>query len=229
MFGHLYTSQDVVSSSFGAALLATFSTAVLCFLGLSWTSERWRAALALVGVAALATALAYAGAMGVWLAEGAASAGPRFSAWIVAQPLLVAAAYVYAGTQAPVPVGVFWRITAAALLMVFTRYLGDAGFFNPTLGVLLSIAFWLYILGELYFGAMPEAVRKGPRPVRLGFFWIRLILTLGWALVPILHFVDRVIGTGQAPAVVALSTLADLVNLVIPALIVLAVASQDRY
>lgn len=229
MFGHLYTTQDVVSSSLGAALLATFSTAVLCFLGLSWTGERWRVPLAMVGVAALASALAYAGAMGVWLSDAAASAGPRFSAWLTVQPLLVAATYFYARTQGPVPVGVFWRITAAALLMVFSRYLGDATFFNPTLGVLLSIAFWLYILGELYFGAMPEAVRKGPRPVRLGFFWIRLILTIGWAIVPILHFVDLVIGAGQASAVVALYTLSDLVNLVTPSLIVLGAASQDRY
>ena len=161
MFGHLYTSQDVVSSSLGAALLATFSTAVLCFLGLSWTSERWRVPLAMVGVAALASALHYAGMMALWLGEAEASAGPRYSAWLTVQPLLVAAAYFFARTQGPVPVGVFWRITAAALLMVFSRYLGDAGFFNPTLGVLLSIAFWLYILGELYFGAIPEAVRQG--------------------------------------------------------------------
>jgi hypothetical protein len=229
VFGQLYATQDVVSSSLGAALLATFSTAVLCFLGLSWTNERWRVPLALVGVAALASALHYAGMTAVWLDQRAASAGPRYSAWLTVQTLLVAAIYFYARTQGPVPVGVFWRITAAALLMVFSRYLGDAGFFNPTLGVLLSIAFWLYILGELYFGAMPEAVRKGSRPVRLGFFWIRLILTLGWAILPVLHFVDLVIGTGQAPAVVALYTLSDFVNLVTPALIVLAVAGQDRY
>lgn len=229
MFGHLYTSQDVVSSSFAMSLLATFSTAVLCFLGLSWTNERWRVPLAMVGVAALASALHYAGAAAVWLDQGAASGGTRYSAWFTVHPLQVAAAYFFARTQGPVPVGVFWRTTAAALLMVFCRYLGDAGFFNPTLGVLLSIGFWLYILGELYFGAMAEAARRGSRAVRLGFFWIRLILTIGWAIYPILHFVDLVIGAGQAPGVVALYTLFDLVNLVTPALIILAVAGQERH
>ena len=95
--------------------------------------------------------------------------------------------------------------------------------------VLLSIGFWLYILGEMYFGAMPEAIRKGSRAVRLGYFWIRLILTIGWAIYPILHFVDVVIGAGQAPGVVALYTLFDLINLITPSLIVLAVAGQERY
>lgn len=229
MFATLFTSQDVVSSANSAALLATLSTAVLCFLGLSWTNERWRVPLALVGVAALASAIHYMGVTALWLEQQKSSAGMRYSAWFTVQPLQVVAVFFLARIIGPVPVGVFWRVGAAALLMVFARYLGDAAFFNPTLGVLLSIGFWLYILGELYFGAMATAVRKGSRPVRLGYFWIRLIFTIGWAIYPILHFVDVVIGAGQASGVVALYTLADLINLITPSLIVLAVAGQERY
>jgi bacteriorhodopsin len=96
-------------------------------------------------------------------------------------------------------------------------------------GVLLSVAFWLYILGEMYFGAMSDAVRKSSRPIRIGYFWIRLVLTIGWAIYPILHFVDVVIGTGQARSVVVLYTLADLVNLLTVSLIVLAVAGEERF
>jgi sensory rhodopsin len=229
MFGALYTTQDVVSSAYAGALLATFSTAILCFLGLTWTNEKWRIPLAMVGVAALASSLHYLGATSLWLTAQKASGGIRFSGWFTVHPLQVASVFFFAGTLGKIPVGVFWRISAAALLMVFSRYLGDAGFFNATLGVLLSIGFWLYILGEMYFGAMPDVVRKGSRPIRLGYFWIRLIMTIGWAIYPILHFVDVVIGAGQAPGVVALYTLFDLINLITPSLIVLAVAGQERY
>ena len=229
MFGSLYMTQDVVSSANAGALLMTFSTAILCFLGLSWVDERWRVPVAMVGVAALASAFHYWMVTGVWLETQTASSGMRFSGWFTVHPLQVAAVYFYARTMGKVPVGVFWRMTAAALLMVFSRYLGDAGFFNPTLGVLLSIGFWLYILGELYFGAMPHAIRNASRAVRLGYFWIRLIYTIGWAIYPILHFVDVVIGSGQAAAVIALYTLFDLVNLITPSLIFLAVAGQERY
>lgn len=229
MFGALYTTQDVVSSAYAGALLATFSTAILCFLGLSWSNEKWRVPLAMVGVAALASSLDYVGATSLWLTAHKTSGGIRFSAWFTVHPLQVAAIYFFVSALGKVPVGVFWRMTAAALLMVFSRYLGDAGFFNGTLGVLLSIGFWLYILGEMYFGAMADIVRKSSRPVRLGYFWIRLILTIGWAIYPILHFVDVVIGAGQASGVVALYTLFDLINLITPSLIVLAVAGQERY
>jgi len=229
MFTTLYTSQDVVSTSLVGLALMSLAAAVIAFLGLSWSHERWRVPGALVGAACLVTSVYYAGAAGAWFSDSAAAAGVRFSAWYTVHPLQVAAVFFYARTQGPVPVGVFWRITAAALLMTFGRWLGDAGFFNPTLGALISIGFWLYILGEMYFGAMPETLRKSDRAVRLGFFWIRLILTIGWAVYPILHFVDVVIGVGQAPAIVVLYSAFDILNLIVPSLIVVAVAGQDRY
>lgn len=229
MFTSLYTSQDVVATALTGLALMSFSAALLCFTGLSWSNERWRVPTALVGTACLVTAFYYAGASGYWLSAERASAGARFSAWYSVYPLQIAATYFFARTQAPVPVGIFWRLVGAAVLMTFGRWLGDAGFFNPTLGVLISIGFWLYILGELYFGGMPEALRKSSRPVRLGYFWIRLLFTIGWATYPILHFVDVVIGVGQVPGIIVLYSVFDIVNLIIPSLIVLAVAGQERY
>ena len=229
MFTTLFTSADVVASSLTGLALMSFAAAIICFLGLSWSNERWRVPEALVGTACLVTAVYYAGASGYWYSGGAASAGVRFSAWYSVHPLQVVAVYFYARTQGPLPVGVFWRLASAALLMVFGRWLGDAGFFDESLGAILSIGFWLYILGEFYFGAIPDRIKESARPVKLGFFWIRLMITLGWAVYPILHFVDTVIGVGQAPAIIVLYSTFDIVNLVIPSLIVVAVAGQDRY
>ena len=229
MFTALYTSKDVVSTSLSGLALMSIATALICFLSLSWSNERWRVPNTLNGAACLVTALLYAGAAGYWLSAGEASAGVRFSGWYTVHPLQVAAVFFYARTQGAVPSGVFWRITGAAVLMTFGRWLGDAHFFNPTLGALISIGFWLYILGEMYFGAMPDALRKSGRPVTYGFFWIRLLFTIGWAVYPILHFVDVVIGVGQSGGIIVLYSVFDIVNLIIPSLIVVAVAGQDRY
>ncbi len=149
MFTTLFTSADVVASSLTGLALMSFAAAIICFLGLSWSNERWRVPEALVGTACLVTAVYYAGASGYWYSGGAASAGVRFSAWYSVHPLQVVAVYFYARTQGPLPVGVFWRLAGAALLMVFGRWLGDAGFFDESLGAILSIGFWLYILGEI--------------------------------------------------------------------------------
>lgn len=111
-------------------------------------------------------------------------------------PLQVAAVFFFARTLGRVPVGVFWRMSAAALLMVFARYLGDAGFFNPTLGVAVDRVLALYP-GRDVFRRHARTGAQVRRVVRLGYFVIRLIPTIGWAIYPILHFVDVVIGAGQ--------------------------------
>ena len=229
MFTAIFPSSDVVAASFDAAALATLATAVLELLGLSWVSERWRIPLALTAVAVLASCLSYMQAGQVWLATHGLSSAYRYVGWLSVQPLQVASVYFLARIAGPVPAGVFWRIVAAAVLMVLSRYLGDARFFNPTLGVLLSIAFWLYVLGEMYFGAMAQVLRKASRPMRIGYFWLRLILTIGWALYPILFFVDLVAGAGYVGSVAVLYTLADFPNLIVASLIVLGIASQERY
>src|ERR1700736_1575264 len=140
MFGTQIQSGDFVAPSFAAVTIATFAAAVLTMLGLSWTAERWRVPVALSGVVLLASAFAYLEASQVWLATQKISAASRYVAWFTVHPMQVAAAYLFAGNCGPVPVGVFWRLTAAAILMVLSRYLGDAGVFNPTLGALLSMA-----------------------------------------------------------------------------------------
>lgn len=225
----LYVSADVVTSTLAMAVVATLAAGLLCALGLSWTAARWRPSVALAGVALLASFAMYLQSLGIWQSGGSLSAAPRYVGWLSAQTALVAAVYVFARQSGPVPVGVFWRIVVAAVLMVFSRYLGDAQVFEPTLGALLSIAFWIYILGELYFGPMADAVRKASRPIRLGYFWIRLIMTIGWAIYPILHFVDVVIGVGHAPSIIVLYTFSDITNLITISLIFMAVAGQERY
>src|SRR4029079_7101842 len=187
MFASSFATSDVTGSAFTAATFGCFATAALIALGLTWVSERWRVPVALAAVAVGISALSYMSAGELWLSSGKLSIGPRFAAWFAVQPLLVAAAYFFANIAGPIPAGVFWRSTLAAVLMVLCRYLGDARIFNPTLSVLLSIAFWLYILGEMYFGRMAEVMRKASRPLQIGYFWIRLIQTIRLGVTPSLQ------------------------------------------
>jgi bacteriorhodopsin len=58
------------------------------------------------------------------------------------------------------------------------------------LAFLISLAFWLFILGELFFGQMEEAVSKSTAAsTKRGYFWLRLIVTIGWAIYPLGSFI----------------------------------------
>jgi len=229
MFGSITQSSDIVGTSLAIATVATITCAVLTFLGLTWSNERWRLPVALAGAALLAAALQYLDASHVWGATQKMTSAHRYPAWFVVLPLQVSGIYFLANVVGFVPPGIFWRTTVAAFLMVLCRYLGEASVFNSTLGVLLSIAFWLYILGEMYFGRMNDVIQAADRPVRIGYFWMRLIMTIGWAIYPILFFVDVVIGVGHVAPVVMLYTIADLVNLIALSLTMLAIAGKEQY
>src|SRR5258708_32252994 len=222
MLGTLFQSSDVVSTALAVATVASFAGAALVCLGLTWTSDRWRIPVALSAVALLASGLQYLDASHVWLATQKMTAAYRFVGWFVITPLQVAAAYFFARTGGEVPAGVFWRTLAAAVLPVLCRYLGDARIFDPTLGILLPILFWLFVLGEMYFGRMAEAVRKSSRPIRLGYFWIRLILTICRPVVPILCFLDAAIGAVHTPSNAVAHTNTCTANIMTPSFIVLA-------
>ncbi len=227
MFGVLFESKDLVSSSFEVATIATLSIAALTFLSLTWTATLWRLTVALSGIALLASGLSYLEATEVWLTGKQMTAAHRYVGWFVVHPVQVAAIFFFALTVDKLPVGIFWRMLVASILMVLARFLGDGTYFEPTLGVLISMAFWLYILGEMYFGRISDNIAKSSRPVQRGYFWIRLIMTIGWAIYPILHFVDVIIGVGHTSSIVVLYTLADLLNLIAISAIVVGVAGKE--
>ena len=53
MFGSIIQSSDIVGTSLAIATVATVTCAVLTFLGLTWSNERWRLPVALAGAALL--------------------------------------------------------------------------------------------------------------------------------------------------------------------------------
>jgi sensory rhodopsin len=133
--------------------------------------------------------------------------------------------YFYVRGYAPVPAGVFWRVLVAAVLMVTSRYMGEAGLMLPTLGFLLSLVFWLYILGECFFGAMSQGnLRLGSEAARRGFFWLRLIMTIGWAIFPLTYFIAAFTGPVQMRYLMTTYNLSDFINIIAFALTVLTAA-----
>ena len=83
---------------------------------------------------------------------------------------------------------------------MLARYMGEAQLIYPTLGFLIGLVLWLYVLGEVFFGRLSEInAKSASEPVQLGFFWLRLIVTIGWALYPLAYLVVR-LGSGADDA-----------------------------
>lgn len=137
----------------------------------------------------------------------------HYVGWSVSMPLQVMALYFMAHTAGKLTAGLFWRLIIVSVLMVFVRYLGEAQYMHPTLAFLIGLVFWLYILGELYFGQMDEVVRASTGDyLRRGYFWLRLIVTIGWAIYPLGNFLTAFAGIVDDGSLSVAYNLADIVN-----------------
>lgn len=225
MSAQILQTIDVTGASYSAALMGMIATTILLFIGSSWVKDMWKIPVTLCGVAALVGILSVFEARIIWLQESQVPLVYNYVGWIVSMPLQIVALFFFARMAGQVSVSLFWRLLVVSVLMVLFRYLGEAGFVHATLAFLISIVFWLYILGELFFGKLETAVSKNLNgSMRRGYFWLRLIVTIGWAIYPLTSFIVSFNGLVDDGGLSIAYNLAEFLNRMAFGLIVLSVA-----
>ena len=157
----VFETGNLTAASYLVAFLGLASAGVLLLIGSGWVERTFRVAVTLSALAVLAAAAATFEGRLALAASGKVPVLYHYIGWSVALPLQVLALWFLAGRAGAQSVGLFWRLAIVSVLMVFSRYLGEAGTMHATLAFLIGLVFWLYILGELYFGRMDEAVLEG--------------------------------------------------------------------
>jgi hypothetical protein len=187
---NVMATTDVAGATFSMVLFGMAATTVLLLLATGWVTVRWKLPLALCALVTLVGTISYFDARAVWLATQDIPIVYQYAAWIVTIPLQVVALFFFVATVQTPSTSLFWRLLVVAVATILARYMGDAGLMNPTLAFLVGIVGWLYILGECFFGQMGEIVAKsGDENLQRGYFWLRLIVTVGWAVYPLGNFV----------------------------------------
>lgn len=209
----VFATTDLTAASFSVALFGLAATSVLLLIGTTWTTKGWRLPIVLCALAALVGVAATYEGRAALAASGKVPVVYHYVGWAVSMPLQIMALYFFAHQAKRQRIGLFWRLAIVSVLMVFVRYLGEAEYMNATLAFLIGLVFWLYILGELYFGRMDEAVAGSQSaPVQRGYFWLRLIVTVGWAMYPLGNFITSFGGYTDTGALSAAYNLTDILN-----------------
>ncbi len=190
MTDQIMQTMDLAGASYSAALLGMAATAVLLLMGSAWVQDSYKLSVTLCGLAALIGVFTLFESRAVWLSAYQVPLVYHHVGWIISMPLQIVALYFFAKSVGSVSPALFWRLLIVSVLMVLFRYLGEAGFVHATLAFLIGMIFWLYILGELFFGQMDDTVTRSLKPpVIRGYFWLRLIVTIGWAIYPLANFI----------------------------------------
>ena len=221
-------SDDFVGISFWLISMALVASTAFFFLETQRVSAKWKTSLVVSGLVTLVAAVHYFYMRDVWISTGDTPTVYRYIDWLITVPLLMIEFYLILRAITAVSGGVFWRLTIGSLIMLIGGYLGEAGYINVTVGFIIGMAGWAYILYEIFAGeAGKVAANDAPASVKSAYSTMRWIVTIGWAIYPLGYFFGYMAGGASMESLNIIYNLADVLNKIAFGVIIWNVAVQE--
>ena len=205
-------SDDFVGISFWLISMALVASTAFFFMETQRVSAKWKTSLTVSGLVTLVAAVHYFYMRDVWVGTGETPTVYRYIDWLITVPLLMVEFYIILRACTAVAGGVFWKLMIGSLVMLIGGYMGEAGYINATLGFVIGMVGWIYILYEIFAGEASKASEEAPESVRNAFSTMRWIVTIGWAIYPIGYFMGYMAGGVDANSLNIIYNLADVLN-----------------
>ena len=205
--------NDPVGITFWLISIAMVAATVFFLMESLRVDGKWRTSMIVGGLVTLVAAVHYFYMRDVWVATGASPTVFRYVDWLITVPLQMIEFYLILAACTAIAVGVFWRLMIGTMVMLVGGYLGEAGFINATVGFVIGMAGWGYILYEIFAGEAGKVAAEGAPPsVQSAFNTMRLIVTIGWAIYPLGYFFGYMTGGVDANSLNLIYNVADVVN-----------------
>ena len=224
-------TDDFTGITFWLISMGMLAATAFFFIEQSNVSAAWRKSVTVAGLVTGIAFIHYMYLRSVWVEIGDAPTVYRYIDWFITIPLQLVEFYLILSAVKKVNGNIFWRILFGALVMLIGGYLGQAGFINPTLGFIIWIAGWIYILYEIFSGeAGKVAAKSGNKALVTAFGSLRMIVTIGWAIYPLGYIFGYLTSGIDANSLNAIYNLADFINKIAFGLIIwsCAVANSSR-
>jgi len=224
-------TDDFVGISFWLISMGMLAATAFFFMEQANVSAQWRKS---VTVAGLVTGIAFINYMymrAVWIETGDTPTVYRYIDWLITVPLQLVEFYLILSAVRKVDSGIFWRILIGSLVMLIGGFLGETGKIPATLGFVVGIAGWVYILYEIFSGEAGKAADKsGNKALVTAFGALRMIVTIGWAIYPLGYIFGYLTSVIDANSLNVIYNLADFLNKIAFGLIIwsCAVANSSR-
>ena len=112
--------------------------------------------------------------------------------------------------------------------MLVGGYMGEAGFMDITLGFVIGMIGWLYIIYEIFIGEASKINASSANAAsQSAFKTIRLIVTVGWAIYPIGYVMGYMTQSASIDSLNIVYNLADLVNKIAFGVAIWLAATRD--
>ena len=220
--------SDAVGISFWIISIAMVAATVFFLMESLRVKGKWRTSLVVGSLVTLVAAVHYFYMRDVWVSTGASPTVFRYVDWIITVPLQMIEFYLILAACTAIAGGVFWRLFVGSLVMLIGGYLGEAGFINATLGFVIGMAGWIFILYEIFAGEASKVnAAEAPDSVKTAYNTMKWIVTIGWAIYPIGYFMGYMAGGVDDNSLNIVYNLADVVNKIAFCLAIWAAATAE--
>ena len=220
--------SDGVGISFWIISISMVAATVFFLMESLRVKGKWRTSLVVGSLVTLVAAVHYFYMRDVWVSTGASPTVFRYVDWIITVPLQMIEFYLILAACTAIAGGVFWRLFVGSLVMLIGGYLGEAGFINATLGFVIGMAGWIFILYEIFAGEASKVnAAEAPDSVKTAYNTMKWIVTIGWAIYPIGYFMGYMAGGVDDNSLNIVYNLADVVNKIAFCLAIWAAATAE--
>jgi bacteriorhodopsin len=226
--GDMLRQDDFVGISFWLVSMACLAATVFFFIERSSVPAAWRVSITVAGLVTGIAFIHYMYMREIWITTGESPTVYRYIDWLITVPLLMLEFYFVLAAIGKANSGVFWRLLLGSLVMLVGGYLGEAGYINSTLGFIIGMVGWLYILYEIFSGeAGKYAAKSGNKAFVTAFGAMRMIVTVGWAIYPLGYIFGYLTGGVDASSLNVIYNAADFLNKIAFGLIIWAAAMSQ--
>ncbi len=223
----LLSTDDFVGISFWVISMGMLAATAFFFLEVGSVATAWRTSVIVAGLVTGIAFIHYMYMRGVWVQTGDSPTVYRYIDWLITVPLQMVEFYLILKAVGKANSGMFWRLLIGSVVMLVGGYLGEAGYINATLGFVIGIAGWFYILYEVFSGESGRAAAKsGNKALVTAFGAMRMIVTVGWAIYPLGYVFGYLTGGVDADSLNVIYNLADFINKIAFGLVIWAAATQ---
>ena len=142
----MLAQDDFVGISFWVISMGMLAATAFFFMETGNVAAGWRTSVIVAGLVTGIAFIHYMYMREVWVTTGDSPTVYRYIDWLITVPLQMVEFYLILSAVGKANSGMFWRLLLGSVVMLVGGYLGEAGYINATLGFIIGMAGWVYIL-----------------------------------------------------------------------------------
>ena len=215
----MLAQDDFVGISFCLFSMGMLASTAFFFMERGTVNPAWKTSVTVAGLVTGIAFIHYMYMREVWVSTGDSPTVYRYIDWLITVPLQMVEFYLILAAIGKANSGMFWRLLIGSVVMLVGGYLGEAGYINATLGFIIGMAGWVYILYEIFSGEAGKAAAKsGNKALVTAFGAMRMIVTVGYVF-------GYLTGGVDAESLNVVYNLADFINKIAFGLVIWAAAT----